>query len=330
MKVLFAASPAVAVSCLEALCNIDDIELVGVLTNPDTAKGRSGALVPTEVGEAAEKLLTVSAGNSRQNFSILKPVKLDADAREQVSALKPDLLISFAYGRLFGPKFMSLFPFGGINIHPSILPKYRGPSPIQAAILNRDKETGISIQTLAREMDSGDILAVQQFQLTGRETTLSLSQTVSEKAALMLPDVLKKITAAINSNGSISVEKKPQNHNEASYCKLLLKEDSFINWNNNALEIDAAIRAFAPWPLCRTIHKGKELIILKAEAGQVPMQGIQGKPGQVLGTDIEHGIMIQTGDGILYVTELQYQQKKALFWRDFLNGARDFTGSQLE
>jgi len=318
MKVLFAASPVIAVPSLEALCNIDGIELVGVLTNPDTAKGRSGALVPTEVGEAAEKLLA----GSGQKFPILKPFKLDADAREQVAALKPDLLISFAYGRIFGPKFLSLFPLGGINIHPSLLPKYRGPSPIQAAILNRDTVTGISIQTLAREMDSGDILAVEQLQLTGRETALSLSETVSEKAAKMLPDLLKKISSG-------SVEKKPQNHSEASYCKLFSKEDSFINWNKSALEIDAAIRAFTPWPLCRTIHKGKELIILKAETGQshsVP----QGKPGQVLGTDKEHGILIQTGDGILSVTELQYQQKKALFWRDFLNGARDFTGSQLE
>ena len=320
MKVLFAASPAIAVPCLEALCNIDGIELAGVLTNPDTAKGRSGALVPTEVGEAAEKLLA----GSGQNFPILKPFKLDAAAREQVAALKPDLLISFAYGRIFGPKFLSLFPLGGINIHPSLLPKYRGPSPIQAAILNRDTVTGISVQTLAREMDSGDILAAEQLQLTGKETALSLSETVSVKAAKMLPDLLKKISSG-------SVEKKQQNHSEASYCKLFSKEDSFINWKKSALEIDASIRAFTPWPLCRTIHNGKELIILKASLSSLQdAVSLQGKPGQVLGTDKEHGILIKTGDGILSVTELQYQQKRALFWRDFLNGARDFTGSQLE
>ena len=253
MKVLFAASPAIAVPCLEALCNIDGIKLAGVLTNPDTAKGRSGALVPTEVGEAAEKLLA----DSGQNFPILKPFKLDAVAREQVAALKPDLLVSFAYVRLFGPKFLSLFPLGGINIHPSLLPKYRGPSPIQAAILNRDNETGISIQTLAREMDSGDILAVQQFQLTGKETNVTLSDLIAQKAAVMLPDVIRKIADG-------TVKKTEQNHSEATHCKLFTKDDGIINWNQSAAEIEAKIRAFTPWPLCRTIHNGKELIILKA------------------------------------------------------------------
>jgi len=318
MRVLFAASPAIAVPSLEVLCNIDGIELVGVLTNPDTAKGRSGALAPTEVGEAAEKLLAVS----KQRFSILKPFKLDAEAREQVTALKPDLLVSFAYGRLFGPKFLNLFPFGGINIHASLLPKYRGPSPIQAAILNRDTITGISIQTLVQEMDCGEILAVQQFQLTGRETNVTLSDLIAQKAAVMLPDVIRKIADG-------TVKKTEQNHSEVIKCKLFTKEDGIINWNKSALEIDAAIRAFTPWPLCRTIHNGKELIILKATAGLQDAVSLQGKPGQVLGTDKEHGILIETGDGILSVTELQYQQKKALFWRDFLNGARDFMGSQL-
>jgi methionyl-tRNA formyltransferase len=320
MRILFAASPGIAIPCLEALCNIDNIELVGVLTNPDSAKGRSGAPVPTEAGEAAEKFLAVSL----KKFDILKPVKLDAKAREQVSALKPDLLVSFAYGRLFGPRFLSLFPLGGINIHPSLLPKYRGPSPIQAAILNRDTVTGVSIQTLALEMDCGDILAAEQLQLTGTETALSLSETVSKKAPVLLSGVLKKIADG-------TAQKHAQNNSEASYCKLFSKDDSFINWEKSALEIDAVIRAFTPWPLCRTIHKERELIILKASIHRDRVRSVplQGKPGLVLGTDMNYGILIQTGDGILAVTELQYQAKKALFWRDFINGARDFQGSQL-
>jgi len=314
MRVIFAGSPAIAVPSLEAICNIKEIELCGVLTNPDTPKGRHGAPVPTEVGDAAEKLVSV----------ILKPAKLDVAAREQVSALKPDLLVSFAYGRLFGPKFLSLFPLGGINIHPSLLPKYRGPSPLQAAILNRDTVTGITIQTLAAEMDCGDILAAEQLQLTGRETALSLGALAAEKAAQMLPDVLKKIASG-------TVQKTAQNNDLASYCSLVSKEDSIIDWNKSAFEIDARIRAFDPWPLCRTIHNGRELYILKADVykggdfSEIPPK----KPGLVLDTAGKHGIMIQTGDGILCVTELQYQAKKALFWRDFLNGARDFSGSLL-
>jgi len=309
MRVLFAGSPAIAVPSLKALCNIEGIELCGVLTNPDTPKGRHGTPVPTEVGQAAENLV------------IYKPVKLDAAAREQVSALKPDLLVSFAYGRLFGPKFLSLFPQGGINIHPSLLPKYRGPSPIQAAIMNRDTETGISIQTLAQQMDCGDILAMEKFQLTGTETAGSLTEVVSVKAAQMLPPVIKSIAIG-------NVQKTAQNNNLASYCTLISKDEGTLDWNKSAAEIDAKIRALDPWPLCRTIHNERELIILKAVVynGQ---GGQPNKPGQVLGIDKNDGILIQTGDGILAVTQLQYQAKKALFWRDFLNGARDFCGSQL-
>jgi len=341
MKVLFAASPAIAIPSLKALCNINDIELVGVLTNPDTAKGRSGALLPTEVGEAAEELLAVS----NKKFTILKPFKLDADAREQVAALKPDLLVSFAYGRLFGPKFLSLFPLGGINIHPSLLPKYRGPSPIQAAILNRDTETGISIQTLAQEMDSGDIIDVKYLQIMKGETTLSLSQRVSQEAALMLPDIFIKLKDIIGfasdalsiKNALYSAGFTVQNNSDASYCKLFSRKDAVIDWKKSALEIDAAVRAFNPPPFCRTIHKEKELLILEACAlddfAQVDLQRNgnlpTGEPGKVLGTDENYGILIQTGDGILAVTKLQYQNKKAHFWRDFLNGALEFPGSQL-
>jgi methionyl-tRNA formyltransferase len=312
MKIIYAASPAIAVPALEVLHDMEGIELAGILTNPDTSKGRHGKLLPTEIGEAAEKF----------SVPVLKPEKLDTSAREKIAALKPDLLVSFAYGFLFGPKFLALFPSGGINIHPSLLPKYRGPSPIQAAILNRDTVTGISVQKLALEMDSGDILASEQFELTGQETAYSLGGIMAQKAAVLLPLTLKKIAAG-------SVQAAAQNHSEATYCSLISRDDSLVNWNAGAAEIDAKIRAFYPWPLCRTVHNGRELFILKAAVfkGSVP-QG-ERKPALVLGMDKQYGILIQTGEGILAVTELQYQAKKALFWKDFLNGARDFIGSIL-
>ncbi|MCL2214106.1 MAG: methionyl-tRNA formyltransferase [Treponema sp.] len=312
MKVLFAGSPGIAVPSLVKLCNTEGIEIAGVLTNADTAKGRHGTPQPTEVGEAALGLQNVSP------FPVIKPLKLDACAREYISSLKPDLLVSFAYGRIFGPKFLAIFPLGGINIHPSLLPKYRGPSPVQAAILNRDTVTGISIQKLAVQMDSGDILSSMELELTGKETSVSLSSIIAVTAADMLPDVLKKIA-----DGTVKPVK--QNHNLASYCSLIKKDDGIIDWSRSAFQIEAKIRAFDIWPLCRTIHNGRELIILKADV----YKGDHSKGaqyGQVLGTDKNNGILIQTGDGILSVTELQYQSKKALHWRDFLNGARDFAG----
>jgi len=316
MRVLFAGSPAIAVPVLDALFKVKGIEVAGVLTNPDSPKGRSGTLKPTEIGEAAAR----QQKEYGAEFPVLKPAKLDSRAREQVSALTCDLLISFAYGRIFGPKFLSLFPLGGINIHPSLLPKYRGPSPVQAAILNRDAVTGISIQRLALQMDNGDILFQEQFPLTGNETTLALEEIMARKAAAAIGGTLVKIAAGETFGAA-------QNHEEASYCRLITREDALLDWKSGALEIDAAIRAFFPWPLCRTIHKGHELFILKA--GLYKGSAVQGMPGQVLGIDKHDGILIQTGDGIIAAAELQYQAKKALFWKDFFNGARGFTGSIL-
>jgi methionyl-tRNA formyltransferase len=222
---------------------------------------------------------------------------------------------------------MALFPLGGINVHPSLLPKYRGPAPVQAAILNREKVTGISVQKLSQEMDGGDILASEELRLTGTETTGSLSGIMAEKAARMLPDVLKKIAAG-------TARGIPQDANKASFCSLISADDACIDWKMSAVEIEARVRAFDPWPVCRTIHRGKELLILKASvykesgAGADKELGFK-EPGLVLGIDKQDGILVQTGEGILCVTELQYQAKKALFWRDFMNGVRDFSGSIL-
>jgi len=314
VRVLFAASPAIAIPALQSLCRTDGIELAGVLTNPDSPKGRHGTPAPTEIGEAAAKICL--------SVPVLKPNKLDASAREQVSSLKPDMLVSFAYGCIFGPKFLALFPLGGINIHPSLLPKYRGPSPVQAAILNRDGETGITVQILAKEMDSGDILARENLQLTGNETAGSLGEIMAQKAAVILPQVLRDIASG-------AARAQPQDHSKASYCSLITRDDALIDWKKSAVEIEACIRAFYPWPLCRTIHNGRELYILKAVIYSGEALNEKKSPGQVAGIDKQAGILVQTGEGILAITELQYQGKKALFWRDFLNGARNFLNAWL-
>jgi methionyl-tRNA formyltransferase len=264
MRILFAASPAIAVPALEALVTLcgsplcgggENFAFAGLLTNPDSPKGRSNRPEPTECASALERLTALRS----ITVPVLKPEKLDAAARDQVSALNPDLLVSFAYGRIFGPKFLGLFPLGGINIHPSLLPKYRGPTPVQAAILNRERETGITIQKLAAEMDSGDILIQETVPLNGRETAGTLSETMAAKASELLPAALRGIAGG-------TLPARVQNHGEATYCSLVAKEDGLIDWNLGAPEIDARIRAYDPWPLCRTMHGDTELIILKAEA----------------------------------------------------------------
>jgi methionyl-tRNA formyltransferase len=332
MRILFAGSPAIAIPALEAVFGLTrggeqttavrgQFELAGLLTNPDSPRGRRGTPEPTELAAAAARL-SAQAG-ALPVIPVLKPEKLDGAARELTAALRPDLLVSFAYGRIFGPKFLALFPLGGINIHPSLLPKYRGAAPIPVAILNRDRETGLTIQRLAPEMDSGDILAQERVPLTGRETTGELSEIMARKAAMLLPAVVTGIAGG-------TLRPRPQNHGEASYCALIAREEGLIDWSKSALEIDARIRAFDPWPLCRTTHGGQQLCILRAEpvdaAGAVDAAA---PPGRVLGIDERRGILIQTGAGTLAVTVLQYQAKKALEWRAFLNGARDFIGSRL-
>jgi methionyl-tRNA formyltransferase len=346
LRILFAGSPGIAVPSLEALAELTGedpgFELAGVLTNPDSPRGRHGRVEPTEVGAAAAVLSEKQIIRGKPPLTVVKALKLDARARADVEALKPDLLVSFAYGRLFGPKFLALFPLGGLNVHPSLLPKYRGAAPIPAVILHRESKTGISIQRLAVEMDSGDILAQEAFSLTGRETTETLGSIMAWKAAALLPETVKGL-------GAGTIVGYPQNHGEATCCSLISKEDGRIDWSQSAADIDARIRAFTPWPLSWTSGGGECLYILEAapregpetgsgegsEDGGTSAAGVPAEqsglaePGRVLGVDKRRGILVQTGDGVLAVTRLQYRAKKALDWRAFLNGARGFTGSRL-
>jgi len=323
MRILFAGSPAIAVPALKSLAamtanselgnnNKDNFIFAGLLTNPDSPRGRSGSPEPTECAAAAQQFFSSPV--------ILKPERLASAARILTAELKPDILVSFAYGKIFGPKFLSLFPQGGINIHPSLLPKYRGPTPIPAVIMNRETETGITIQRLAIKMDSGEILLQERVHMHGRETTASLSEIMAQKAAELLPIALRSIAAG-------TIQARAQDHHKATYCSLIEKEDGLINWGRSVLEIDAGIRAYDPWPLSWTTHGELRLFILKAEP--FVTEGPGKKPGEVLGKDKDKGILIQTGWGILAVRQLQYQGKKAMEWKDFLNGARNFLGAKL-
>jgi methionyl-tRNA formyltransferase len=325
MRILFAGSSAIAVPCLEALAELTlegaSHSLIGLLTNPDSPRGRSGVLLPTDTGAAAERIASRFAGRGL-SFTVLKNQRLDSAARDAVSALMPELLVSFAYGRIFGPKVLSLFPSGGVNIHPSLLPRYRGASPIPAVILGGEKETGISIQKLALKMDSGDILARERFSLKGDETTAALSELVSQKSAGMLVSFVRSLGAALPRG-------EAQDEDKAVYTSLIQREDGCIDWSLSAGELDARIRAYTPWPLCVTCHGETELYILEGRPYDGGSDEAGALPGTVLGIDKQRGILVQTGKGILCVRRLQYRAKKALEWRDFLNGSKGFIGSVL-
>jgi methionyl-tRNA formyltransferase len=214
---------------------------------------------------------------------------------------------------------------GGINIHPSLLPKYRGATPIPAAILNRDGETGITIQRLAPELDSGNILLQETIPLTGRETCASLSADVAKRSAALLVRLLR----ALAEHGAVA--ETPQNHSQAIFCDKLERKDGRIDWHLSASAIDAHIRAFTPWPLCYTRHGEAELYILEAAPYSGPVGAEKtADAGAVRGFNKNAGIVIQTGDGLLAASRLQYRTRKALDWRAFLNGARNFIGAVLE
>jgi methionyl-tRNA formyltransferase len=293
--------------------------LVGLLTSPDSPQGRGLRLTPSA--------LALEAAELDPNLPVLKPEHLLGPEREAVAALKPDLLVSFSYGKIFGPKFLALFPLGGLNIHPSLLPKYRGCSPIQSAILNQEPETGLTVQRLALKMDEGDILAQEKICLSPTITAGELSSWAAECGARLLTRVLDEIEAGTEKG-------IPQNGAEATYTRLFTKNDGEIDWLAPAAAISAQIRAFNPWPEAYTSWKGLRLSLTGATLcpSEYAISGVdigQALPGQVLGIDKKQGILVQTGKGLLALTRLKLEKKKELAYMDFLNGSRDFIGSRL-
>lgn len=308
MRVLFAGSPEIAVPSLQALA--ERHELVAVLTNPPSAKGRGLCFSCTPVTEAATRL----------GIPVLSPERLGPIERDMVAALSPDILVVFAYGHIFGPKFMALFPRGGINAHPSLLPRWRGCAPIPFAILNRDNQTGVSVQCVAPRMDSGDILSRRYIDLDGTETTESLSLLSATIGADMLIQAVDDIASGHDTY-------EAQDESLATYCHALTKDEGVIDWASSALDIDARCRAFNPWPGTYSTIFGERLSLLKMHpyidetCGQAP--------GTVVSVDKSRGIMVQTGEGLVALERLQLRGKKPMHWKDFANGARGLLGSCL-
>lgn len=317
MKILYAGSPEASKKTLEILCKMQaecGFEIVGVLSNPPSAKGRHKELTPTTVAQFAID----------NNIPVFTPLHLDSEARNEIEKLGADLLICFAYGHIFGPKFLGIFPFGGINLHPSLLPKYRGCTPVPAAILNRDKETGITIQTLSLAMDEGNILAQKIVELAGTETGESLLNYSAELGAELILTVIKEC---------ISSGKMPLGEiqsGEPSYTKIITKDDGKIDWKCSALEIEAKIRAYYPEPGCWTLDNGETIKILCSKVISDDSIYMNEPCGKVLSYSKAEGIFIKTGNGLLCVQKLQKQGKNPMNYKDFMNGARNFVGTILE
>lgn len=325
LNVLFAGSPACSVPSLESVARRHRV--VAVLTNPPAPVGRSREPVATPVALAAERLR--AEGLIPADSPTLIPTKITDEVRAAIAARNPDAMACFAYGKIFGPKTLALFPRGALNVHPSLLPRWRGPSPVPAAILARDPKTGVSVQRMALEMDAGDILAREVIPLDGTETAESLLERAAEIGARLLADCLDLVEAGRDAG-------EPQRHEDATYCGVLAKEDGEIDWSLPAPEIDARIRAYHPWPGAFTRSGDSVLMILGARpyAGTPPASGAVNDgavapPGTVLGSDKGAGILVQTGSGVLALTRLQWRTKQPLDWKSFLNGTRSFVGTAL-
>jgi methionyl-tRNA formyltransferase len=310
MRILFAGSPDFAVPSLVAVHKA--FPITAVLTNPDRPAGRGKLAVATPVKQQALEL----------NLPVLQPRALDAPFLEQLRDLQPELLVVVAFGRIFSGEFLELFPRGGINLHASILPKYRGPSPIPAVILSGETRTGVTVQNLAPKMDAGDILGTRSLSLGGRETTGSLSPILADLGAALLPVTLRELVQD-------RIRPVAQDESKASYCRLVSKEDGRIDWNTDAAVIERMIRAYDPWPRAFTSWGGRRLNLLAGGVYPERVDTTGKRQGLVLDIDNRYGILVNTGGGVLYVSRLQLQAKKPLDWRSFLNGQKDFIGAQL-
>lgn len=337
IRVLYAGSPKASSLTLEKLLeNSKDLEngfeIAGVLTNPPSAQGRHKTLIPTPVENIARE----------NNVPVFTPEHLDSKAREEVSKINADILVCFAYGHIFGPKFMSLFRFGGINLHPSALPKYRGPSPVNAAILNLDDETAFSIQKVSEKMDEGNLLAQEKITLTKKETSGTLLNDVAIWGGTKFTEILRDISK----NNAIPEGTPQSSKNEnASYTKMIKKEDAKIDWKKSAFEIDGIVRAYNPEPCAWTNENENPLKIIEGvpiseEEAFSALPELQKEinnlsesekvPGKVVAFSKSKGILVLCGKGFFAITKLQKQGKNPMDYKSFMNGARDFVGSVLE
>ncbi len=309
MKILFAGTPAIAVPTLKALS--DTHQVTGVLTNPDRPAGRKNILTPSPVKVCALELA----------IPVLQPEKLDEKFIAFLKTEGFDTLITFAFGKIFKKDFLDIFTNGAFNIHPSLLPRWRGPAPINAAILAGDTVSGITIQKMALRMDTGDIALQLPFPLDGNESAPELTEFVACKSAELIPGFIMALEAD-------SLNYTQQNESKATYCPMLKKEDGIINWKESASSIERQIRAYQPWPGCFTTMAGKTIAITQASI----YTGEEFKAdacGTVLGVDKRQGIIVATGKGCLAIQYLKPQAKNEMDFKSFLNGARNVIGTVL-
>ena len=304
VRILFAGTPEISVPLLNALCS--RFEVVGVLTAVDKSVGRSKALVPSPVKASALE----------RSIPVLQFESLRTEARKAVKDLGADTLVTFAYGKIFGPKFLDLFPGGRFNVHPSDLPVFRGPAPIQFSILKGLREATISLQNIGIGMDEGEIWGKTVVRLEGTETTDSLTGLIAEEAASFVPSLLEKALSG-------SIEPAAQ-VGEPSYSTMISREMGGLDFHKTICENHCLVRACYSWPKAWAKVNGNDIAVTGVWGGfdylASPDSCDGVLPGTVVGMRKDRGIGVACADGILWINALQLPAKKELDFRSFVNG----------
>ncbi len=300
MRIVFMGTPDFAAASLQKLLD-EQFEVVGVFTQPDKPKGRGMELQASPV-----KQIAVQAG-----IPVYQPEKMrDGTALRQIQSLEPDILVVVAYGRILPDDILAVPRYGAINVHGSLLPKYRGASPIQAAVLNGDAVTGVSTMYLAHDMDAGDIIFTAETPIGEFETSGELFDRLMVLGAELLVKTLNAIEAG-------TAPRVPQDHANASYVKMLDKSDCPIDWNKSPRQIVKQICGLQPWPVATMELEGAVYRVFSAAYTE---HCTSLAPGKVVSAGKE-GLEIACADGkTLLITELQAPGKKRMKAADFLRG----------
>lgn len=300
MRVIFMGTPDFATGTLEEIV-LAGHEVVGVVTQPDKPKGRGKTLMPTPVKEVAMKY----------NLPVYQPKKVrEPEFVEVLRGLKPDVMVVAAFGQIISKEILEMPKYGCINVHASLLPAYRGAAPIQWAVINGDKESGVTIMQMDEGIDTGDIIEKVVVPIAEDETGGSLFDKLSQAGAKLCVKVLQDLE-----DGKAVREKQPE-ESTTPYARMIDKKMGSIDWEKPAKEIEQLIRGLNPWPSAYTRLQGKTLKIWKAE---VLLEHSQEAPGQI--TEVtKDSIVVQTGQGRLKILELQLEGKKRMDAASFLRG----------
>lgn len=308
MKILFMGTPDYAAAALEALIEAGH-EIVAVATQPDKAKGRSKTLQFSPVKETALKY----------GISILQPEKIKtAESVEILKEYKADVFVVAAFGQILSAEILNMPKFGSINIHASLLPKYRGASPIQNVILDGETKTGITIIQMDEGIDTGAMLYKKELFIEETDTTA----TLYDKLKVLGGEAIVEAMELLEKNELVATN---QNHEEASYVKMITKEMGKIDFSKSALEINRLVRGMNPWPSAFTTFRGKQLKIWETK---VVWEECLENPGTIIEVTKEY-IKVATGSGALLLLSLQLEGKKRMSCRDFLLGVKVEQGEVL-